>query len=138
MKTFAAIITNILFFFCFTSQAQDTFTVEASVKGSGEHYVAILIDNGDQFPAATATSVTQKGTKSENGASFSFKDVTLGTYSILVFHDENNNGTLDMEGNMPSEAFGYSNYIMMGPPTWKNCSFEVNEDKSIEVKLYQF
>lgn len=138
MKTIAVLIANLLFFFSLNVQAQETFTLEATVKGSGEHYIAILIDSGQQFPGISETSLTQKGTKTETGASFTFENVTLGSYAILVFHDENNNGTLDMDGNMPSEAFGYSNYIMMRPPTWKNCSFEVNEDKSIEVKLYQF
>ena len=138
MKTIATLITNVLLFLSLSLQAQETYTVDATVNGDGEHYIAILIDNGDQFPGVTKTSIVQKGTKTKNGASFTFEGVTLGSYAILVFHDENNDGSLDMDGNMPSEAFGYSNYIMMGPPTWKNCSFEVNENVNLEVKLYQF
>jgi uncharacterized protein (DUF2141 family) len=38
-----------------------------------------------------------------------FSDLPYGEYSVMAYHDENGNGSLDMNGNTAAEGFGYAN-----------------------------
>ncbi len=61
-----------------------------------------------------------------------------GTYSISIFHDQNNNGKLDKSFlGIPKEPFGFSNNpsISFGPPTFQQTSFEISGDIEVEIKL---
>ncbi len=75
--------------------------------------------------------------KIKNGTALAtFKDVPKGEYAISVFHDENNNGKLDMFlGIIPKEATGSSNDAPaeFGPPKWVDAKFEIKEDKVKQV-----
>jgi len=67
-----------------------------------------------------------------------FENIPAGTYAIVCFHDENDNGQIDFQQNgMPKESFGTSNNAMsFGPPQFDNSKFEVkNEDISLEIKF---
>ena len=68
-----------------------------------------------------------------------FADIPPGTYCISLFHDLDDDETLASEGlfGMPSEPFGFSNNPSMffGPPSWKRCSFDLNKDLKIQIKL---
>ncbi len=70
--------------------------------------------------------------KIKNGtATATFKDVPKGEYAISVFHDENNNGELDMVlGVFPKESTGSSNDApaRFGPPKWEDAKFEVRSE----------
>ena len=62
-----------------------------------------------------------------------------GVYAIAVYHDENNNGQFDRLFAIPLEKYGFSNNakVFLGPPTFKEASFQVknNEFKRISIKL---
>jgi uncharacterized protein (DUF2141 family) len=51
--------------------------------------------------------------------------VKPGTYALLIVHDENNNGKLDMMMGIPREGFGFSNNPAMRPrpPRWEEIHF---------------
>jgi len=51
--------------------------------------------------------------------------VRPGTYALLIVHDENNNGRLDMTLGIPREGFGFSNNPAMRPrpPHWDEIHF---------------
>jgi uncharacterized protein (DUF2141 family) len=51
--------------------------------------------------------------------------VPPGTYGLLVIHDENGNGKLDMMLGIPREGFGFSNNPAMRPrpPRWDEIRF---------------
>lgn len=51
--------------------------------------------------------------------------VKPGTYALLVVHDENRNGKLDMMMGIPREGFGFSNNPAMKPraPKWDEIRF---------------
>lgn len=139
MKTTATILTAIAFtFLSIFSFGQEKYKVSVKVKGTGENYIAFLIDNDENFPGVSPTS--RQFTQNSDGtfAIFEFDKVLMGTYAVMVFHDKNGNGQLDMNGQMPAEPFGYSNYVAMGPPEWSACSFSVEEDLQITVNLVSF
>lgn len=51
--------------------------------------------------------------------------VPAGTYALLVVHDENANGKLDMTFGIPREGFGFSNNpaLRPRPPRWDEIRF---------------
>ena len=51
--------------------------------------------------------------------------VRPGTYALLIVHDENGNGKLDMMMGIPREGFGFSNNPAMRPraPRWDEIRF---------------
>ena len=60
--------------------------------------------------------------------SLDFANVAPGRYAIAVLHDENGNGKVDRAlGLMPKEGYGFSRDapVRMGPPTFKQASFDV-------------
>jgi len=40
-----------------------------------------------------------------------FSDLPYGEYSVMAYHDENANGSLDMNGNTAAEGYGYANSV---------------------------
>lgn len=53
--------------------------------------------------------------------------VRPGTYALLIVHDENGNGRLDMTMGIPREGFGFSNNPAMRPraPKWEEIHFNM-------------
>ena len=60
--------------------------------------------------------------------------VRSGTYALLVVHDENRNGRLDMTLGIPREGFGFSNNPAMKPraPKWEEIRFTVPPAPSVQ------
>jgi uncharacterized protein (DUF2141 family) len=72
-------------------------------------------------------------------SSVSFKNLDKGEYSIICFHDMNDNGIMDVNNKgIPSEAYGVSNNIItFGPPTFFSTKFSLlEEDVNLEIKFY--
>ena len=76
--------------------------------------------------------------KIENGqVTVTFKNIEVGTYAIMVMHDENDNNRMDFENGMPLESYGMSNNPMSyGPPQYQDAKFEVNDkDLSFNIRF---
>lgn len=61
-----------------------------------------------------------------------------GTYAITLFHDVNDNGVLDTGSyGIPTEDYGFSNQpkVVMGPPSFAQCSFELKGNLTLEIPL---
>ena len=81
--------------------------------------------------------IQAKNAKIENGvASVTFEDLEPGEYSIVCFHDQNDNDVMDFQENgMPLEDYGASNNVMsFGPPKFSDSKFTVS-DKDIELDI---
>jgi uncharacterized protein (DUF2141 family) len=74
-----------------------------------------------------------------NTISLKIANIKTGVYSVSLFHDENNNGVLDTKGlfGIPSEPYGFSNNprTTFGPTSFENCTFLIDGDKQIYIKL---
>ncbi|PKG51410.1 MULTISPECIES: DUF2141 domain-containing protein [Olleya] len=72
-----------------------------------------------------------------NQVSITFKNVTPGTYAIMVLHDENTNNRMDFDNGMPTENYGMSNNPMSyGPPQFSESKFEINtEDLEFNIRF---
>ena len=67
-----------------------------------------------------------------------FEGLTPGKYAVRLFQDLNGNQKMDFSGQMPSEPFGLSNVTMlMGPPDFDQSAVELNENKSIRVRVME-
>lgn len=65
-----------------------------------------------------------------------FDSLVAGRYAVRLFQDLNGNEKIDFDGPMPSEPFGFSNVTMlMGPPNFGQCAFDLAENKQIPVSL---
>jgi uncharacterized protein (DUF2141 family) len=68
-----------------------------------------------------------------------FKNLEPGTYAIIVFHDENDNGMLDENyWGVPTEGYAFSNNAqgLLGAPNFDAAAVVVdNADKAIEISL---
>jgi uncharacterized protein (DUF2141 family) len=64
-----------------------------------------------------------------------------GKYASAVFHDENGNGELDKKRivgiKVPKEPFGFSNNpkIRTKAPSFEDCSFDLDSDTNLSIKL---
>ncbi|MCH2339336.1 DUF2141 domain-containing protein [Pseudomonas sp. NPDC047963] len=66
-----------------------------------------------------------------------FKDVPVGEYAVMAYHDENANGELDLRfGMFPTEGYGLSNNPkVMGPPAFEDSRFDVPGDEPLEIDI---
>ncbi len=67
-----------------------------------------------------------------------FDGLPEGKYAVRIFQDLNGNKKMDFNGQMPGEPFGFSNITMlMGPPSYSDASFDLNENKVIDVAMME-
>ncbi|MEM6648056.1 MAG: DUF2141 domain-containing protein [Bacteroidota bacterium] len=115
----------------------DSLTVTlANIQGNEGKIVVQLYDSADSFmnaPIHTATAAPDSAT-----ASVTFSDLAYGTYAIIVLHDKNDNGEMDMgPGGIPEEGYAFSNGAgAMGPPNFSAAKFAFASNKrSHEIKM---
>ena len=71
-------------------------------------------------------------------AIITFKDIPDGVYAISAFHDEDDDGKLNMVlGFYPTEDIATSNNApaRFGPPTWDDAKFEVKGGTIVSQKI---
>ncbi|HMI07173.1 MAG TPA: DUF2141 domain-containing protein [Flavobacterium sp.] len=73
-----------------------------------------------------------------NTATATFTNIPKGTYAVSVYHDENENGTLDRNAfGIPAEDYGTSNGArgFMGPPKFEDAKFTLDTNKTINITI---
>jgi uncharacterized protein (DUF2141 family) len=106
-------------------------------KHTRGHAIARLLGPGDNVmgPGRAAAKVDIHGTD----ATFTFPALVPGPYGVIVFHDENDNGTCDHGAFGPTEPFGLSNGVrhgMFGPPSFDQVKFLLDpKNARIEVSV---
>lgn len=81
---------------------------------------------------------TARKAKAEAGTvTVTFDDVPPGRYAVLAYHDENDNGRLDLRfGMFPTEGYGLSNNPkVMGPPSYEDSAFAVTAEDPAQIEL---
>ena len=104
-------------------------------KRTGQIYVG-LVNSAENFAGESyRTKVADVSASGE--ISVSFDSLTAG-YAVRLFQDMNGNKKIDFDGRMPTEPFGFSNVTMlMGPPDFDQCAFDLAENKRIQVGLIE-
>ncbi len=144
MKTFIQLIalTAILSLISTFSFAQTQYSVTVVVKGiqirQGKVYASITND-ANSFPKGSGIKSAIAEVTPEGEVTLKFDNILEGKYAIIMYQDLNDNKQLDMNGEMPAEPFGFSNVTMlMGPPGFEQCAFNLNENKTIAIGLMAF
>lgn len=103
-------------------------------SGNGRLYVALYDQNNWLKPGrfvALRLVPAQRGTVVAR-----FNSVRPGRYSVAVFHDENNNGTVDRNFlGLPSEGFGFSRRTPLRVPSFGETSFDLATPRTMPVQL---
>lgn len=137
MKLLVSILTATLLYSSglFVEKKQKiTATVVNVASDSGK--VSFALYNKETF---MKTPLQAKNAKIVDGKStVTFENIEAGDYSVLCFHDKNDNDKMDFQENgMPMEDYGASNNVTsFGPPKFSDSKFTVaNEHVNLEIKF---
>ena len=137
MQTIITTIT--LLFTTLILQAQNTVEVKMTNFDNDKGIAMVGLYNSEEN--FLESGFMYKKSKIENEmATVTFTNVPDGDYAVSCFHDEDDNGKLNMfMGMMPTEDYGTSNNAPanFGPPKWIDAKFEIKdgETKTFEINL---
>jgi uncharacterized protein (DUF2141 family) len=129
---------SLFFLVCSMSFSQNTtltVTVNGIKNNTGKLTAEVYNSKGKFLKSAYKT--TYSSIKS-NTAIVVFTDLPKSDYTLMVYHDENNNGKLDKNFiGMPKEAVACSNNAkgFMGPPKYEEAKFSLIADSKITIKM---
>ena len=109
------------------------------IKKPGTAFIAIY-NNSLDFNSGDESKNRITYALKENVKKGSFSKVVMveeGTYGVKIYIDKNNNNKFDFNIiGIPKEQFGFSNdsISLLGPPSFKNASFDVLDNKTIYIK----
>ena len=113
-----------------------TVTIPNTSKRSGELHVGIANSNETFSGESYRTKVV--AVPASGDVSVTFDSLAAGRYAVRIYQDLNNNQKIDFNGQIPAEPFGFSNVTMlMGPPNFDQCAFDLAENKTIQVSLME-
>ncbi len=124
------------------AHAQKSYNLDIKIGGlqkrEGKIYAALKND-ANAFPEGSSIKSVIVEVSKEGDVFLKFEGVVEGKYAVVLYQDLNGNAQMDFNGQMPSEPFGFSNVTMlMGPPNFEQCAFDLNENKSIVIGLMGF
>lgn len=144
MKTLFNSMTLIVSFVLFSINtfAQNKYSITVTVKGIQQRtgkILATISNDGNSFPQGGGIKTATVEVTKEGEVTLKFEGMLEGKYAIVLYQDLNGDSKLDMNGQMPAEPFGFSNLTMlMGPPNFEQCAFDLNENKNITIGLFSF
>jgi uncharacterized protein (DUF2141 family) len=119
---------------------QNTLTVNitgiSSIKGDVYVYL-YTSEEGFPIEISKAKSFKKAEVVSKN-VSVIFKNLKPGIYAVSVYQDIDANGKINQNFlGIPKEPVGVSNNAegFMGPPKYDDAKFNLNSNKTIEIKL---
>jgi len=118
------------------AQNKLTVTVDGIVNPKGKIWVAVFDSiNFLKQPAYYGMVNIEEG---QEEVTVVIDSVASEKYAVTLFQDENGNNKLDTGAyGIPTEKYGFSNNFqpVMGPPTFQDCMFIVEEDTEINITL---
>lgn len=134
---------TLLFFFLlclpFLVSSQNTLTILVEGVASSNGYIAVgVYSDADSF-LKDGEALTGVFAMAEEGTTrIELPDLPNDTYAVSIFHDENSNKEMDTNFiGIPKEPLGFSigKLKTFGPPSFKECSFEMNTDFEISIPI---
>lgn len=110
-------------------------TVEVSNFKNNNGKVKVSLYNSEKTFLKTPFKTITTEIKS-NRATVVFVGLQKGVYGVFAYHDENNNGKMDINFvGMPKESVVCSNKAkgFMGPPKYEDAKFNLVKDLKIEL-----
>lgn len=138
--TFLIFCTFVSFFSgrALAADAAGTLSIQASGFAHDRGYAfANLFREADDVLKHETAYRKVKAEIHDGKAIFSIPDLAYGTYAVSIYHDENDNGTLDHNAfHFPAEPLGFSNHFSLGlfsgMPSFEKMKFIFSKDKFSE------
>ena len=126
-----------------TGFGETTGNLVVNISGfpSSEGYAMVALSNSkESYKVGEGAAIASTKTRVvDQKAQVVFTHLAYGWYGISIYHDENNNGTMDKNAlGVPKEAYGFSNNArgFFGKPDYEDVKFELNSpEKEIVIKL---
>lgn len=131
----------IFFSLLFMNSQSDTHTLTVTIHNikSIEGTLEIgLFNNGDRFMEEGQAYKSVSVDVENESETFVIKNLPKGDYAISLYHDKNANGQCDRNFiGIPKEPYAFSNNYRpkFSAPSYKDCQFDLNSDKSIKIEL---
>ncbi|MCO5238278.1 MAG: DUF2141 domain-containing protein [Chitinophagaceae bacterium] len=143
LKTISLMLIASTILLSFTVKEQNTFTLTVEIENlrnsKGEVQFALYNTDGSIPDEHYKNYFKIDKSRIESGkAEITFSNLPKGIYAVNILHDENKNGKIDKGFILPKEGIGFSNYSSIGltnRPNFKKASFELNQNKTIKVKM---
>ena len=129
----------LLFVFPFLGMSQYSLSVEVQGVKSSIGSIKIAIYNRSQgFLKFEEVFKVDRIAAKEATTTFKIMDLPNGEYAVAIFHDENGNDKLDTNWlGIPKESVAFSNAKIktFGPPSYRECAFNLNKDLDIIMQF---
>lgn len=129
----------LLFLLPLFGSAQNTLTVQvAGVSSDAGHIMLAVYDKADGFLKEGKAMKGIRAKANKGITELQITDLPEGQYALAIYHDENDNEELDTNWlGIPKEplGFSYGKLKTFGPPRFKECAFQFNSDKQIQINL---
>ena len=152
MKAFLTLVSALpRVLFCFGAAAREIRVAIDGVASSSGTLMVGLYDSEEYFRIAIANAGKPESlndparlvgiaTRAIAGTqSVVFSDLKPGTYGVVVFHDENDNGTFDENAwGMPTEDYAFSDNAarFLAPPSFKDAAVILDgRNRAITITL---
>ncbi len=114
---------------------EGTYTLTVNIEGleSNEGMVSVGLYNSEGTWLKDIFA-KQRSTINNNSATVQLTNIPAGTYAISSFHDQNEDGKLDIGWfGIPSEPYACSKGAVgrFGPPAWADAVFTVDSDGQV-------
>ena len=119
-------------------EKETNITIRVTIKNIASNKGKVMYSLYNKKGFLVKPLMSQHSLIVDKKTSVAFANVPAGTYSIVCFHDKNDNNRIDFsESGMPLENYGASkNAMSMGPPQFQPSKFEVtNKDLTFEIKF---
>jgi uncharacterized protein (DUF2141 family) len=103
-----------------------TLTIEGVRSDKGKIYASLI--KADAAASVARKAGGARGTPIVGTTTLTFEGLAPGDYAVQLFHDENDNGTMDSNlFGIPSEGYAFSNRARasFGPPKFADMKFTV-------------
>jgi uncharacterized protein (DUF2141 family) len=136
MKFLVASLVTAVLFISNTITAQENLSITATVVNvtSDAGKVSFALYDKENFRVKPLQAISSEIKEGKSIAVFT--DIPDGEYTIIYFHDKNDNNKMDFATNgMPLENYGASNNVMnYGPPNYEDAKF-ILADKSVRLEI---
>jgi uncharacterized protein (DUF2141 family) len=133
-KLFIVVLLSI---YSFGLAQNSNLTVTVSGLKNSNGLLSVELYNAKGKFLKTAYKTISSAIKS-NAATVTFVGIPKAEYTVMAFHDENNNSKLDKNFvGMPKESVACSNNAkgFMGPPKYEDAKFTITADTKISIKM---
>ncbi|MBD2242826.1 DUF2141 domain-containing protein [Nostoc sp. FACHB-888] len=139
-----AVVGNLAWSFSAKANFNGKLTVEIDgLKSKNGQVCVSIFATSEGFPGDRDRGLQKQCTKiTDTPLPITFENLKAGSYAVAVFHDQNNDGTLNSNVfGIPSEGFGFSSNpeIRTRAPKFSEAAFLVaGPDTNIQIQLKYF